>query len=173
MSAISQSRLKEVLEYDPLTGAFTWRKTRGRAAAGSVAGCVNHSGYCMIRVDGYAYYAHRLAWLYTYGEFPDGLIDHINRDKTDNRLSNLRVCSNMENGQNAKISSANKSGTTGVFFNASRQKWMAQIMVARKNVHLGFYESIEDAIRVRKEAEARLHPFKVTFDQRIEEEVND
>lgn len=165
MSELTQERLKEVLAYDPATGAFKWLKRRGCSAAGKEAGCVALNGYSVIRIDGVLYAAHRLAWFYANGTWPDGHVDHINRDKLDNRMPNLRVCNDLENGQNANLSKANKSGVTGVWFNSKIGKWHAQIMVNRKNLYLGRYQNKEEAIKARKSAEEKYFPFRVSADR--------
>lgn len=170
MSKLTQGRLKNVLSYDPATGVFTWLKRRGCSAAGNEAGCVALNGYCLIRIDGVLYTAHRLAWFYINGAWPDGHIDHVNRNRLDNRISNLRVCNDLENGPNANLSRANKSGVTGVWFNSKVGKWYAQIMVNRRNLYLGRYQEKEDAIRARKTAEEKYFPFRVSADRVIAEE---
>lgn len=167
MTELTQQRLKEVIEYDPATGTFKWLGRRGCAAAGKEAGCLSPVGYIVVRVNGKLYTAHRLAWLYVNGEWPSGHIDHINRNKIDNRISNLRLCNDAENGQNARLSSANKSGVRGVHL-TKRGLWQAQIMVNRKNIYLGRYENLEDASRARKTAEEKYFPFKVSGDKAIE-----
>lgn len=98
---ITQEELKESLHYDPDTGIFTWRKSKGPAKKGTVAGKIYKSHpYIKIGVCRHSIDAHRLAWLYVYGEWPTMDIDHINRDPTDNRICNLRHVSRSENNRN-------------------------------------------------------------------------
>lgn len=118
-AALPLKRLQEVLSYDKDTGVFVNLVNRNsRAIAGQVAGNVNNKGYVRITIDGYIYAAHRLAWLFVHGEFPQGegepFIDHINGDKADNRIENLRVSSTAANQRNMKKFSTNISGATGV-----------------------------------------------------------
>lgn len=158
---ITADRLREVMDYNPQTGIFTWKKkTCKKVVVGSVAGCLTKEGYVTIRVDGYLMTGHRLAWLYVNGELPSKGIDHKNRDKSDNRICNLRICTPVENGQNASLSKANKSGITGVFFNKKTGKWVSQITVNRKNIILGAYNSIDEAAASRRAAESEYQPFR-------------
>ena len=99
---VSAERLRQLLDYAPETGRFYWRKQRGSAAAGSEAGTWHSHGYRVINIDGVAYYAHRLAWLYVHGEHPAGEIDHINAIPADDRIANLRQCSRSENARNTR-----------------------------------------------------------------------
>lgn len=158
---ITQDQLKELLHYCTDTGIFTWRVAAGRRVhAGSVAGNVNKvNGYANITVNLKRYRAHRLAWLYVHGIFPPEQIDHINRIKTDNRISNLRLATNAENQQNKSLSSRNKSGNRGIHWLKEREKWRVQITVKEKRIHLGSFTNLEEAIAARKAAEQKYHPF--------------
>lgn len=156
---VTKARLEELLTYDSETGVFTWLISHGRAKVGSTAGC-DCRGYVVIRVDGILYRAHRLAWLYSYGTWPDGEIDHKNRDKSDNRLSNLRVASSRENKQNCGIKRSNKSGASGVWFDRERGKWQATIRANGKRLHLGRYLTASEAAEARLTAEKKYHHFK-------------
>ena len=158
MSDLTQARLKELLSYDPATGVFVWIKARARQVlVGSVAGTVGERGYRRIIIKGKNYRAHRLAWLYVYGEWPDSELDHINRDKLDNRISNLRIVTRSENLQNTDIRKNNTSGTKGVWLNKIRQKWVASVTINNKYKHLGHFDTIEEAIAVRRAAEKEFY----------------
>jgi hypothetical protein len=152
---ITAERVREVLDYDPETGVFT-RKVRlaHRHQVGDIAGQKHTKGYVLIGVDSELYFAHRLAWLHYYGEWPKNQIDHINRVKTDNRIANLRDVTNAENHRNRPINSNNKSGHIGVSWAARTGRWQATITVAGKSIFLGQYDKLEDAIAARKAAEA-------------------
>ena len=157
---ITQNKLKELLHYDPETGLFTRLVTTAHhAKAGQVAGSVGHHGYIVIRIEGKLYLAHRLAWLYCSGNFPQHGIDHINRVTNDNRLSNLRPANQLENGQNQVRRKNNASGHTGVSWWNRNNKWRAGITVNRKNINLGYFSKIEDAVAAYAEAKSRLHTF--------------
>ncbi len=156
---ITQVRLKELFHYCPYTGDFTRRVTQGnRGASGSKAGCVCKYGvtsYKRIQIDGRLYYSHRLAWLYVNGEFPDCQIDHADGNGLNNAIANLRDVTHQENRKNMSIRSDNTSGITGVFFDRRRIKWVALIRHEGKNMRLGFFNTIEEAAFVRKEAEIK------------------
>lgn len=106
--------MKDRLSYDRETGGFFWRKRSGSQCAGNKAGTVSADGYVKIKITGKMFMAHRLAWLFTYGDWPRGEIDHINGDRADNRISNLRDVSRSANQRNAKRRRDNTSGITGV-----------------------------------------------------------
>ena len=159
MATLTSSRLKEALNYDPETGTFTWKETRRGLRIGDVAGCLAKHGYIFIRVDKNLYTAHRLAWLYVYGEWPNGNIDHINRNRSDNRISNLRSASQAENCQNKHLRSDNKSGYAGVYWCKNAQKWRAYIGADGKRISLGYFHEKGDAVVAQSDAKARYHPF--------------
>jgi hypothetical protein len=101
---LTQNRLKQLLDYQPETGQFTWRVARaGLAKAGSVAGATKTQGYRQIMVDGTMYLAHRLAWLYVHGHFPVKMLDHVNRQSWDNRIANLREATHKQNRENLNM----------------------------------------------------------------------
>jgi hypothetical protein len=156
---ITLERLLCVLNYDKESGVFTWKKRRGRCSAGAIAGSPAVGGYIKIRIDRKDYQAHRLAWLYVYGGLPESSIDHINRCPSDNRISNLRAASLAENQQNRNVSSNNKSGYTGVYFDETSKKWKAFITLESKTLHLGCFASKSDAIIARQKAKERYHKF--------------
>ena len=157
---ITQKRLKELLDYDPETGVFTWRVGRtGTAKNGSVAGSFDSDGYSQIKVDNRLYKSHRLAWLYVHGEFPLHQIDHINRVRTDNRIENLRPATNLENHQNQSKRRDNTSGVVGVYWHKRDRKWQASIRLNGRHIHIGCFDTIEKAAAARTRAKAKLHTF--------------
>ena len=146
--------LRSILHYSPETGVFTWKvRTSTRVKAGDVAGSLDGHGYLQIKVCSRLYLAHRLAWLYTYGEWPKDQLDHINRNRLDNRIANLREVTNKQNHQNKSKPSNNTSGHTGVSWHKRDSKWQAQIAHNYKRIHLGFFATMEEALSARKAAE--------------------
>ena len=123
-------------------------------------GTVNKAGYCSGQIDGKKVYGHQVVYAMTTGHWPEGEIDHINRDKSDNRPENLRIVSRSVNAQNLPKLKSNTSGHTGVYFNKRLNKWAAQIKHHGQTTHLGTFTDKNDACRVRKSAEIALgfHP---------------
>jgi len=156
-STLTQERLKEILNYNSDTGEFTWLiyANRNGAHIGDKAGCISHYGYIIIGIKNRDYRAHRLAWLYIYGEWPKDQIDHINGVRFDNRINNLRSVTNAINGKNQRIRDCNTSGVCGVYWDKSRKKWAAEIIVNHKKIYLGRYHNIKDAAIARKNGEAK------------------
>lgn len=170
---MNSEKLKELLHYDPETGAFTWIvDRRGKAQAGTIAGCVEPQGYIRIRIKNKLYKAHRLAWLYTYGIWPKDQIDHINGVRNDNRICNLREASNAENCQNADIRSDNTSGYIGVYWNKRTSKWVANIRVDYKLKRLGLFDTPEEAYAAYLKAKEALHEFQPVPREVITEQRN-
>lgn len=148
---LTVERLKEVLFYDPDTGVFTRNKGSGNHIHrhGSVAGTLKktggNAGYRYIQIDNICYLAHRLAWLYVYGEWPNGQIDHINATRDDNRIANIREATNSTNQHNRK-DLLRKDGTRkGIFFNPRNGKWKAMIFRENKQKSLGWFASETEA----------------------------
>ena len=153
---LTQEQLKEILHYDPETGHFTWIVSQNnRSVAGKRAGHLAQNGYIRIGFKGNEYLGHRLAWFYSYGEWPKHNIDHLNQNRSDNRLENLRDATHSQNSRNMRKSSRNKSGTIGVSWYARDSKWQAHIMTDSGLVNLGKFDTIEQAKNARKEAEKK------------------
>jgi len=160
---LSRAQLQELLAYDPKTGAFTWRKSNRNVSTGDVAGTINSEGYRVITVNGVKYHAHRLAWLFAKGAWPDRQIDHRNLVRSDNRLLNLRSATVSQNGQNRQMQSNNRSGYKGVHFSKRRGCWVAKICIQRNEIHLGYFSDPEAASTAYEQAETSLFgEFKCT-----------
>ena len=155
-NSLTQRRLKEVVEYNSDTGVFTRLSSASQIKAGSIAGGQDGKGYTRFSIDGKSYLAHRLAWLYVNGVFPIDQIDHLNHDRLDNRIANLRCVTHKENGKNQSLYKNNSSGVTGVNWDKSRGKWYSCIMVDGKTKSLGRHIELSDAVMARVSAEKEL-----------------
>lgn len=154
---LTQNELKSLIAYDGETGLFTWAVTRSNVRAGDSAGCLSPTGRYVIGVSRKLYLAHRLAWLWTYGEWPSGEIDHINNDPSDNRIINLRVTTRAENQRNVRLLARNKSGIKGVSWDSINSKWVVRINIGGQQLNLGRFESIDLAAQAIREGRERLH----------------
>lgn len=150
-------RVKELLSYSPATGDFHWRVDRGGVRAGSIAGCLDGKGHWHIGIDYKRCLAHRLAWLISFGTYPNGEIDHINGVRSDNRLENLRVVSRSENMQNT-THSRGPSGLRGVGWHKATRKWRARVVVAGAEAYVGWFDSERDAYSAYLAAREKFHP---------------
>lgn len=155
-NSLTADRVREVLNYDPATGVFTWRVNKGRIKAGSKAGYRMTSGYWSIGVDDRKHLAHRLAWLWTHGRWPKAEIDHANGNRADNRIQNLREASKSQNMQNMGPPKDNTSGFKGVCWAKLRSKWMSRIQINSRYIFLGYHDTPEAAHEAYCEA-ARKH----------------
>lgn len=139
---LSIERLREVLNYEPETGVFTWRIAMPpRGMAGARAGTIQKNGYRAICINGFRAYAHRLAWFYVTGQWPSKHIDHRNGVHDDNRISNLREASRSQNLANQKLRSTSLSGFKGV--SKKRNSWQARLNVQGKQRVLGCFATPE------------------------------
>ena len=157
---ITQTMLKILLNYDPITGAFTWKvsaKKNKTCKIGDNAGTVVNNGYVRIGICGSQYAAHRLAFLYMDGSFPSKNVDHINHIKTDNSYNNLRLATPSENLKNIEMNGRNKSGVFGVSKNKESGKWRSQVKVSGKMIYLGQHDDYFEAVCARKSANNRYN----------------
>lgn len=158
MSKLTQRRLKELLHYNSGTGIFTWKVSRNQfVLKNCIAGSKTLKGYYVICVDRKHYYSHRLVWLYYNGYLPENQIDHINQNKGDNRIENLRVVSQQCNSRNCGNRVTNTSGVKGVGWNKRYNKWYAYIDVNDKHRHLGGYKNFYNAVCARLAGEQCLN----------------
>jgi len=148
---ITQKQLKSRYHYNEKTGIFT------RISTGNIAGSLN-CRYLAINFDRKKYYNHRLAWLYVHGELPEGSLDHINHNRFDNSIENLRETDQLTNSKNISIGSANISGHLGVHWLKKDKVWAASIMVKQKGIWLGRFKDKFEAIDARLHAE-KLYGF--------------
>lgn len=148
---LTQKRLRERLSYDIGSGEFRWRKN------GRLAGCLDRDGYRVIGVDGRLYRAARLAWLYVIGQWPDKLVDHKDTIRSNDRWDNLRLVTPSQNSGNAKISKVNKTGFKGVCYFERDKRYFAYIRAGGRQVHLGSFDTAEEAALAYAKASTELH----------------
>lgn len=155
---LTAERAREMLHYNADTGVLTWKVSVRSVRKGDVAGTINARGYRLIKLDGARYRAHRLAWLITNGTWPSDEVDHINGQKDDNSIANLRDVSRSVNSQNQRRArSDSRSGLLGVRFDKSRGNWRAGIGVDGKELSLGRFDTPEAAHDVYVDAKRQLH----------------
>lgn len=150
--------VREFLAYDPATGAITWKKRPARAAAvGALATFDNGRGYLQLTLRGKRYNAHRVGWFLSYGEWPSKTIDHINGNRSDNSLENLREATYAENNRAVGLRRINKSGAKGVSYHARKRMYEAAIWVDRKKIYLGQHATVDEAAHEYNKAAVRFH----------------
>ena len=160
-SQVALERLREVLDYNPDTGVFAWKVSlRNRVKPGDAAGSYNQ-GYRRIEIDGICYTAHRLAWFYMHGVWPK-VIDHVNGNRDDNRIDNLRSTTFLGNSQNRRADRGGTSALVGVSWDTACQKWRATIGVRGKSKHLGYFDTEQEAHSAYLKAKARHHTYWAT-----------
>jgi hypothetical protein len=152
---LTAQRLRELLHYDPVTGVFTRETARGR----KIVGTPHNKGYRVLRVNGTLYLAHRIAWLYMTGQWPEAQIDHINGVRDCNKWLNLRQATPAQNQQNRGVDRNNKSGHPGVSWYEPGKKWRARITASGREISIGYFDSVVDASKARAKAKMRLHEF--------------
>lgn len=154
---LTVERVRELLNYDPETGLFTWKHSRGTARKGNLAGYARTTQqgktYWVIRMDRVSHLAHRLAWVWMYGTVPEDQIDHVDGNGTNNAIANLRTVSLSENMKNKRKQANNTSGVTGVSWEKNSSKWEVRIMIGGKSVYFGRYADFQQAVSIRKKAE--------------------
>jgi hypothetical protein len=151
--------LNRMFVYEEKTGDLIWKVDRTAGTkAGDLAGYINRKGYRVIKVQGHLYMAHRLIWKINHGSIPDrAQIDHINGNKCDNRLQNLRLCSGSQNCCNRPANSRNKSGYKGVYWWKAKKAWRADVVARGKHFYLGTFATAELAHAAYRKAAAELH----------------
>jgi hypothetical protein len=153
---LTQSRLKQVLHYDPKTGIFTRIKS-GKEAGGLWCSKKARVQYIQIRIDGKMHKAHRLAFLYMKGSWPKWMIDHKDENGLNNRWKNLREATRTENYQNVSKYSNNTSGEKNVYFHKRTKTWDVIFGIAKKLHHFGCFKTFEEAAAVAQQKRIELH----------------
>lgn len=157
---ITQAELKHRLQYDEATGTFVWKNPAKyrQAYTGKTAGSLHSHGYVVISIDSRPYPAHRLAWMYVFGEFPVDCIDHINGQRSDNRIANLRAVDRKANAENRRAARSGHSvGLLGVVWRPRSSKYEARISVNKKYVYLGLFGTAEAAHEAYLQAKRTHH----------------
>lgn len=153
---MNEKKLKDELTYNENTGEFKWNSSKSGIKKSRIAGYTDAQGYVIIEHNKKQYKAHRLAWLYVHGEWPEHQIDHINGKRDDNRIENLRDVSQAHNTKNRAISTRNKSGIIGVRWIKKERNYQAYIMKNYKSYSLYYGKDFFEACCRRKSAERRL-----------------
>jgi hypothetical protein len=153
----SQCLLRQLFDYDPKDGKLYWKRS------GKVAGSTDSSGHRQVKIKGVTYQLHRIVWLWWYGDgsLPMCQLDHIDRDRSNNRIENLRLAArnDSDNQQNTSLRKDNTSGIKGVSWIARIRKWEVQIQTDKKKKYVGVYENLLDAVAARLAAEKELFTF--------------
>jgi hypothetical protein len=153
-NSISQEIVKEFFDY--INGQLVWKKHSRFRRIGTPSECVGGDNYRVIWFQGKTYKAHRLIFLWHHGYLPSE-VDHINRDRADNRIENLRAATRLENAKNRKTNANSTSGVTGVYWQKNANKWRAMIQINKRLVCLGLFVNLDDAIEARKKAAIKIY----------------
>jgi hypothetical protein len=152
-----QDELKSIFEYDPMSGTLRWKEGRSNMVKGSIAGCTHGSGYKVVTIKSKMHKVHRVIWIMLFGQIPDKFfLDHINGNKADNRLENLRLATNSQNQQNRPAPKNSSSGYRGVNWHKQADKWMARICHNNKRITIGFFDTAEQAYEAYKTEAKKL-----------------
>lgn len=156
---VSQSEVRSLFNYKKDSGELIWIKKSSlfsNVPVGSAAGYKMSDGYLSVKINGRLYLHHRIIWLWMYGYFPEGDIDHIDRDRSNNRLNNLREVSRQCNIRNSKVGKLNNTGVKGVRWFGRDNKWRAYIKVNNVSIWLGDFLDFSEAVAHRLAAEQCL-----------------
>lgn len=144
--AITPEEVQLMLDYDPTSGHFTWKIKRRGKNIGVPAGYLEKTGYRRIRIYGKPYNAHRLAWLYTHGKWPQGVIDHIDGNRDNNRINNLREATLTQNQYNRRVKCTSSTGRKGVSLARREGRYQSQITIGGVKKFIGYFDTIEEGV---------------------------
>lgn len=154
---IPVEQLHHLFEYDAASGGLTHRTSKHKTKIGKAAGTVNAHGHLCVWAGSKLAYVHRIAWAMTYGEWPADCLDHMNGIQSDNRIANLRVVSKALNNQNVRAPRSNtKSRLLGVY--SAGKRWRSAISVDKKQIHIGTFDTPEDAHAAYLVVKRKVHP---------------
>ena len=158
-TVITAKRLRELFDYNPRTGIFTYKIGTRCTKAGRKAGTPRYDGYLVVNIDNRTYLLHRLAWLWMMGKMPPRWLDHRNHNPADNRFSNLRLSTRAQNQQNRPKNKNNSSGFKGVSYSTGiiKKPWRATITADGKSLHLGHFATKAEAFVAYQNAARQLH----------------
>lgn len=157
MDTITHSDLVALMSYDPDTGIMRWREYKYPRREDRAVGFTHLEGYVCTKIKRRTYKLHRLAWFYVHAEWPPDQVDHINGDRADNRIANLRLATQSQNRTNAAVNRDNRLGIRGVRRQANNHRYEARITHAGKQIFLGRFLTVEEAVAARTAAETRFH----------------
>lgn len=151
-----------LVDIDVEAGIVRWKNKKANRKAGAEVGSITGEGYRRTSFNNQYFYVHRFLWTYVYGSIPEGLeVDHINGDRGDNRIANLRLCSNKQNKQNTHNAPVGRttSGLLGAMWDSRTQKWKSQIRLNLQSTFLGYFETAQEAHAEYMQAKSKFHPF--------------
>jgi hypothetical protein len=152
---LTQEYLRNLFKYS--NGKLFWKESPGRyVKAGTQAGCVYNNGYCVVKINNKRYGLHRIIFMMHHGYFPNE-IDHIDRNRANNKIENLRAATSQQNKNNTGITKANKSGCKNVCWDKSTQKWLIQLQINGKTKNIGRFKDLELADLVAFMAREKYH----------------
>lgn len=158
LDGLTHARLCEVLDINPILGSATWKiRLSTRTRAGSNAGTLHSFGYQNIRIDGRIYKRHRLIWFFVNKQWPPDQIDHINGDRSDDRIDNLRESNHLYNCWNKSPNSCGKYNRRGITWSKDKKKWRVRISVNNKKIWIGYFQDFDSANEARVAAEVKYH----------------
>lgn len=169
MSTLTQEQVKELFGYDAENGILIKKLRRGRTYNKPCGHNPRSDGYGSVNIDGKMYKTHRVIWLIHYGSWPDGEIDHLDRNKMNNRIDNLRSVCSSENQHNIGLFKNNSTGYPGVSWYKPLEKYRAQIMVNNEQKHLGYFDTAEEAFLAYQIAKIEYHPSSPTAQEYLQE----
>jgi len=147
-----------LFSYDKITGNLVRVKNvRSRAKAGDIVGTDHPDGYLSVEVDSKGYLVHRVVWLLYYGSWPDGMLDHADGNRKNNKITNLRLATRAQNSQNAKLRKDNSSGVKGVSWHKHVGKWFVRVQANGKRISVGYFDSFDEAVESAKLTRIKLH----------------
>lgn len=149
--------LRKLFEYNEQTGILYWSVNKGRATKGDIAGTNHNKGYLSVQIDKTAYLLHRVIWCIYYGQWPSKFIDHIDLNKKNNKINNLRLATRANNCQNHARRIDSNSSIKGVTWHVRLNKWQARVQIDNKRVHLGYFHNLMDAEKRITDVRSNLH----------------